>query len=127
VTYDMTSEDYRNRSHLEIEFEQLLFANGFPPHVTEHRFSTVRRWRFDFAWPRHRIAVEIEGGVWTGGRHTRPEGYTGDLEKYNAAAEAGWAVYRFTTSMIRDQSEKGAIATLKRVFEKRRIPLLEPA
>lgn len=68
--------------------------------VTEHRFDPARRWRFDFAHPASRVAIEIEGGVWTGGRHTRGKGFIGDLEKYNAAALAGWAVFRFTPQQI---------------------------
>lgn len=68
--------------------------------VTEYRFARPRRWRFDFAWPDLRIAVEIEGGVYTRGRHVRPGGYQGDIEKYNAAVLAGWRVLRYTAPML---------------------------
>lgn len=44
----------------------------------EHRFHESRRWRFDYAWPEHRVALEVEGGVWTRGRHTRPSIELGD-------------------------------------------------
>jgi hypothetical protein len=64
--------------------------------------STAHGWRFDYAWPPRRQALEIEGGTWTGGRHVRGRGYEGDCEKYNAAALAGWTVLRETTAMIRD-------------------------
>ena len=67
----------------------------------EHRFAPGRRWRFDFAWPKERVAVEVEGGVWTRGRHTRGSGFVGDLEKYNAAALLGWIVIRVTGNMVR--------------------------
>lgn len=62
----------------------------------EYRFHEKRRWRFDFAIPSKKIAVEIEGGVWTNGRHTRGRGYVGDMEKYNSAALLGWRILRFT-------------------------------
>ena len=56
------------------------------------------------AWPDLRVAVEVEGGVWskTPGRHTRGAGFEADCEKYNAAAAAGWRVARVTTKMISD-------------------------
>ena len=34
----------------------------------EFRFCE-RRWRFDFAWPSHKVAVEIDGGIFIHGRH----------------------------------------------------------
>jgi very-short-patch-repair endonuclease len=70
--------------------------------VREHRFDPSRRWRFDFAWPAHMLAVEIEGGVWSGGRHTRGAGFVGDCEKYNTATLAGWRVLRFHEGAVRD-------------------------
>jgi hypothetical protein len=73
-----------------------LVKMGLPAPTTEHRFHATRRWRFDYAWPEHRIALEVEGGVWTGGRHTRGAGFLGDMEKYNAAGEQGWRVFRVT-------------------------------
>ena len=64
--------------------------------VAEHRFHPSREWRFDFAVPAARVAVEVEGGIWNGGRHFRPEGWRRDLEKYNEAAACGWLVIRIT-------------------------------
>lgn len=64
--------------------------------VKEFKFHPTRRWRFDYAIPEHRIALEVEGGVWTGGRHTRPQGFLGDIEKYNTATLMGWRVFRTT-------------------------------
>lgn len=64
--------------------------------VKEHKFHPTRRWRFDYAIPEHKIALEVEGGVWTQGRHTRPQGFLGDIEKYNTATLMGWRVFRTT-------------------------------
>ncbi|MCD8312685.1 MAG: endonuclease domain-containing protein [Bacteroidales bacterium] len=64
--------------------------------VKEYRFHPKRMWRFDYAIPEYRVAIEIDGGVWTQGRHTRPKGYLGDLDKFNAAASMGWVVLKFT-------------------------------
>lgn len=71
-----------------------------PAAVPEYRFHPGRDWRFDFAWPDWMIAVEIEGGVWTKGRHTRGKGFLKDMEKYNAAAHLGWRVFRFTPAEL---------------------------
>lgn len=72
--------------------------------VKEHRFYKPRRWRFDYAIPAHKIAVEVEGGVWTGGRHIRPQGFLGDIEKYNTAALLGWRVFRTTPDKLLSNS-----------------------
>lgn len=74
----------------------------YPGVVAEFRFHPERRWRFDYAWPDKMIAFEQEGGVWTGGRHTRGKGYENDCIKYSEAAILGWTVIRATTSMIKD-------------------------
>lgn len=62
--------------------------------VKEFKFHPTRKWRFDYALPEHKIAVEVEGGVWTGGRHTSPKGFLNDMEKYNTATLMGWRVFR---------------------------------
>jgi len=74
----------------------------YPGVVPEFRFHPERRWRFDYAWPDKMIALEIEGGTWTGGRHTRGKGYESDCEKYSEAAILGWKVIRATTGMVKD-------------------------
>jgi len=67
---------------------------GLPEPVYEHKFHDTRRWKFDIAWPKLKIALEVEGGVFTGGRHTRGKGFVKDMEKYNSAATLGWVVVR---------------------------------
>lgn len=80
----------------------------------EYAFHPVRRWRFDFAWPELRLAVEVEGGVYSRGRHNRPQGFIGDTEKYNAAAEAGWTVLRYTGTSIRSGKAVEQVQTMIR-------------
>lgn len=64
--------------------------------VREYRFHPTRQWRFDYAIPDLRIAIEIDGGIWINGRHNRASGYLGDMEKFNTAATLGWVVLKFT-------------------------------
>jgi very-short-patch-repair endonuclease len=72
-------------------------ADGF---LLQYHFHPNRQWRFDFAHVTLKLAVEIEGGHWTGGRHVRPLGFQEDCRKYNAAALLGWTVLRFTANML---------------------------
>lgn len=68
--------------------------------VKEYKFHPTRKWRFDYAIPAHKIALEVEGGVWTGGRHTSPKGFLGDMEKYNTATAMGWRLLRTTPERL---------------------------
>lgn len=68
----------------------------------EFRFHPQRKWRFDFAWPDRKIAVEVDGGTWVGGRHVQGAGFENDCRKMNAAALLGWRVLRFTSNMVLD-------------------------
>ena len=87
-------------SKLEATLSLLMQAAGFNPE-TEYRFHPPRRWRFDFAFPDQKIAIECEGGTWANGRHVRGAGFEKDAEKYNTAAIEGWMVLRFTSGMIK--------------------------
>lgn len=96
------------QSQLELLFELQLERAGFVGWLREHKFSEVRNWRFDFAWPDYKIAVELEGGTWKqtkSGRsagHAHPERFKSDCIKYNEATRIGWQVYRFDGDMVRD-------------------------
>ena len=67
--------------------------NGLFP-VEEFRFCETRKWRFDFAFPDKKVALEVEGGVFSQGRHVRGAGFIADLAKYNQAASMGWRILR---------------------------------
>lgn len=69
------------------------------PFDREVEFDTRRRWRVDFMLP-DKMAVEVEGGAWSNGRHTRGAGFIGDCRKYNALTLAGYRLLRFATSQV---------------------------
>lgn len=73
----------------------------FPGYTTELQFHPTRKWRFDYAWAGQKIAVEVHGGVYRQGRHTRGEGFTTDREKMNEAALLGWTVIEVTPEHIK--------------------------
>ena len=85
----------------EETFALHLRAAGIDGFEREYRFAPPRRWRMDFADPARMVAVEIEGGTWSAGRHTRGAGFAADCEKYSAAAVLGWRVLRFTTDQVK--------------------------
>lgn len=85
-------------------------ATKLPFPEREFRFDLTRRWRSDFAWPWQMLLVEVEGGTWTGGRHTRGRGFAEDCAKYNSAALNGWMVLRFTSDQIKSGE---AISTIE--------------
>lgn len=66
----------------------------------EYRFHPPRRWRFDYAYAELALAVELEGGTWINGRHSRGAGFAADCEKYNMAQLDGWTVLRFTAKQV---------------------------
>lgn len=84
--------------------DALLFqirAIKLPEPTRELVFAKPRRWRFDFAWPERLIAVEVNGGVWTQGRHSRGTGQISDMDKLNQAQLLGWKVLQFAESHIK--------------------------
>ncbi|SIQ70541.1 hypothetical protein SAMN05880558_10519 [Aeromonas sp. RU39B] len=73
---------------------------GFPEPTTELVFHPKRRWRLDFAWPVQMVALEVHGGIHSGGRHTRGKGFVGDRAKMNEALLAGWVVIEVTPEQV---------------------------
>ena len=83
----------------------------------------VPPWRFDYAFPDFKVALEVEGGVFTGGRHTRSLGFLNDIEKYNAAAVLGWTVVRTVPDEL--YTEKN-LAMLKALIEAKKAAARNP-
>lgn len=77
-----------------------LFGDGERIIAAEFLFHPQRKWRFDFCVPELRLAIEIEGGIWTRGRHTRGNGFLEDCRKYASALALGWTVFRFPVEMV---------------------------
>lgn len=98
-------------------FVALLKRHGILEPEQEFQFalgeSPPREWRFDFAWPGWTVAVEVEGGAWSKGRHTRGAGFIADMQKYNTAALLGWKVLRITPQQMDDLN---TVALIKRAL-----------
>lgn len=103
------------REALELLLLRELRAHKVPEPYRQHRFHPSRRWMFDFAWPileaaprgkmpmrMGGLAVEVDGGTFSGGRHVRGKGHEADAEKRNEAQLAGWRVIVVTGATIRN-------------------------
>lgn len=97
-------------------FLKMLKQEGIETPVSEYRFHPPRRWRFDFCFVKSRLVLEVEGGVWSSGRHTRGSGFVKDIEKYNQAAVDGFYLLRVTPQ----QMESGEAAFIVKDFFKAR-------
>lgn len=97
-------------SELEATLAWYMELNGLPRPEREFLFdgrsrgAGRRNWRFDFCWPEERLAVEVEGGVHSGGRHVTGVGFERDCAKCNEALAQGWRVLRVTGGQIEDGS-----------------------
>lgn len=77
--------------------------------LPEHRFHPVRRHRIDVALNERigdgfygpALAVEIDGGGFIGGRHSRGLGLEADCEKSALLAAAGYRLVRVTPKQVR--------------------------
>ena len=113
-------------------------ADGAPRPVPQYRFGAhavggpgrglrerleakrLRDWRFDFAWPEFKVAVELDGGVFMGGpRGHKGIHYHGDCQKNNAAVCLGWKLLRYT---IKDLQQRPAavVAQIVSVLDSQR-------
>ena len=98
------------RKKLEDELAMQLQLLGVPEPIRDKcRPIPGRMWRADFSWPNpiHKtfdhgegLIVEVEGGIWSQGRHVRGQGFIDDCRKYRAFTLAGWKVLRYTSEDI---------------------------
>ena len=87
--------------------------------MPEHRFDQKRRWRFDYAIPRYKLAIELEGGIHARRGHAGPKGYISDCRKYNNAAADGWLVFRLASGMMTPDDIGFVAVTLHRIILER--------
>ncbi len=82
-------------------FFALLKLHKIPTPTTELAFAApLRKWRFDYCWIPERVGLEVDGSIWTAGRHTRGSGWLKDSEKLNTAATMGFRMLRCTPQQL---------------------------
>jgi very-short-patch-repair endonuclease len=83
-------------SLLEDELYTQIKVCKLPLPERQYRFAKPRRFRADFAWPQHKLIVEVEGGIYSMGWHQSIGGFLKDIEKYNLATLSRWYLLRFS-------------------------------
>jgi hypothetical protein len=110
----------KRKTEADLCMEHVFMELGFE-FIAEYLFGEPlgRKWRFDYVIegdrpkrigiPASRVAIEIDGGSYTNGRHTRGIGFRRDLEKFTEAAILGWSILRFTPQQVLDGTAKEVI------------------
>jgi very-short-patch-repair endonuclease len=83
-------------SALEATFALHLRADKVPEPVREHMPIVGRKFRIDFAWPKIKFGVEVDGEV-----HRIKERFHGDIEKGALLLLAGWAILHVSGREVR--------------------------
>ena len=93
-------------------FRYMLILHNINIPESEYMFAKElkRKFRFDYCYTKHKLAIEIEGGIWINGRHNRASGFIKDMEKYNIACILGYRILRFT---IQDLKKESTYITIK--------------
>lgn len=95
--FGQAADNRRQAKREEVEITRLEFyawckANNLPRPLHEAHFHPTRGWRWDWAWYAEKVAIEVQGGVWSRGRHGRGSGIVKDMEKFSEGAALGWRV-----------------------------------
>lgn len=79
-------------------------AAGVSEPVPEYQFAKHigRRWAADYCWPLHKLILEVQGGIWTQGRHVRGAALIAEYEKLSEAAILGYRVLLCTPDELRN-------------------------
>lgn len=110
-------ERRRQRHNTPEKAELSLFLTAFCKNanielLAEHKFCATRKFRFDWALPQYKIAIEYEGLHNAKSGHLTIQGYKDNCEKYNLAVKEGWRLLRYHAD-----SYKKVIADLLTVIE----------
>ncbi|GIK76954.1 MAG: hypothetical protein BroJett022_06440 [Actinomycetes bacterium] len=104
------------RSEVELYFLRLCRRAGIEaPRVNSPVSVETRTFEVDFCWPGRRIAIEVDGYAFHGGRSRA----NADRDRDQALAIAGWTAVRFTADQIRDEPAE-VVRRLRLLFQRPR-------
>lgn len=88
-------------------------AAGLPAPERQYHYARPRKLRADFAWPEHRLLVEVHGGIWARQAHGSIVGILADIDRLNEATMHSWRVLWVTPDTVKDGS---ALALIERAL-----------
>ena len=91
-----------SKSQYEDILYQMFLTSTLPVPVRHFHPWPKDSHECDFCWPTQKLIVEVEGGIWIGGRHVHPSGFIRDIAKYNRLTLDGYRLLRVTTDMVLD-------------------------
>jgi len=97
-------------SMLELSLLNRILLTGLPAPAKQFKFCPTRKWHADFAYPSAMLLIEVDGGGYVAGRHTRGKGFEDDCERTSTAAALGYRVVRVTRNLIEDGRAVALIA-----------------
>ena len=115
----------KKHPNLERQFQLMwdIIGKGYSSPKTQFIFDPIRKWRFDFAWPEFKVAVEIDGGVFqkkaTG--HRSIGGIVDSMEKQNAAQLQGWCLLRYHVNDLERRTVQ-VVEEVKQAIRQRGLP-----
>jgi len=121
----------KKTDHLVNDLMNQIIAAGLPRPCTEVRFAMERigsapgirsrlkkyglkDWRFDFLFREERLAIEVNGGNYVGGRHSNATALTDEYRKINKAQQLGFRVLIFDGKLIKSREAVRQIAFMLR-------------
>ncbi len=84
--------------------ENIVFEKEFPLKKlfpNSNKFKQKHRIDYVIIFYDNLLFIEIEGGIFTKGRHTRGKGFWNDILKYNAVIFAGYPIIRYPAILIK--------------------------
>jgi hypothetical protein len=110
-------KDKERIKRIHSQFTDWLTANNIAffkeYHFNKSKEFGAKDWRNDYYLPELNLAIEVEGGIFSGGGHVRGAMYRDNLDKYNAITMAKIQLLRIDTDRLNSAYFKGLILILK--------------
>lgn len=87
---------------LHYKFEAIIrvhYVALLPYMASEFQFDPVRKFKFDYCFPAWKVAIDLQGGIYSHGRrsgHTSVKGMENDMDKINLAQNCGWVMFQLS-------------------------------